>query len=67
MKSERYRHIGDTYTCFNLGSLSVIMIYNIVEMRRHLQATFYFSYEKNTFESALNFLKMRTVEIEGRW
>lgn len=65
LKTEKYRSLNYFYACTNIAVISIQMIFMIVRIRRHLSMLFY-KHTMATEEKRLNWLKLRTVEIECR-
>lgn len=52
------------FNCTALAVLAIMLISAIIRVRTHLSTMYYFQASKNTQEKGLNWLKLRTIEIE---
>ena len=62
----RYRGLQEMYNSVILFSMTVLMLNTLLNFRTHLQATFYYHYTSSNSEKGLNWLKLRTLQIEGK-
>lgn len=58
-----YKSVNYFYSCVNMAVITMIIIYMIISIRHHL-AYVYYEYYLITQEKGLNWLKLRTIEIE---
>jgi hypothetical protein len=58
--------VNNFFNCTSLAVLTILLISAIIRIRAHLSTMYYFKVSKNTQEKDLNWLKLRTVEIECR-
>lgn len=58
-----YKSVNYFYSCTNMAVISTLIVNTIVEIRHHLAYAYYEHY-LITEEKALNWLKLRTIEIE---
>ena len=65
LTTEKYKGVKEFYVCTNIAYLTLILLFSTIDMRRHLQAAFYFNHTKLSDQRGLNLLKLRTVEIVG--
>jgi hypothetical protein len=66
LKMETFTWMNQFYTCMSLTMISMIMIWTIITTRRQLQASYYYSHINSELDHGLNFLKLRTIEIESQ-
>ena len=66
LNMEKFTWMNQFYNCMSLTMISMIMIWTIITMRRQLQASYYYSHINSELEHGLNFLKLRTIEIESQ-
>ncbi len=52
------------FNCTSLSVLTILLISAIIRIRTQLSTMYYFQVSKNTQDKGLNWLKLRTVEIE---
>jgi hypothetical protein len=63
-KMEKFEWMNIFYVCINMTFMTFIMIWTIISTRRNLQANFYYNHINSEFDNGLNFLKLRTIDIE---
>jgi hypothetical protein len=65
LNTDKYEWIPSFYSNVNLTLMTFLVIYSIVQLRRQLQAAFYYNNINNDIDRGLNYLKLRTVELES--
>lgn len=64
MKTEKFKSVNYFYACTNIAVISLQILFMIIRIRRHLSMLFY-KHTMATEEQKLNWLKLRTIEIES--
>ena len=63
LKTEKFKSTNYFYACMNVAVISIQIIFMVIRIRRHLSMLFY-KHTMATEEKRLNWLKLRTIEIE---
>lgn len=63
-KLEKFEWMSHFFACASLTIMTLIVLWTIISMRRLLQAQFYFSHNSSELDQGLNYLKLRTIDIE---
>lgn len=63
-KMEKFTWINHFYVCMGLTIMTLVILWTITSMRRDLQANFYYSHISSGIDHGLNYLKLRTIDIE---
>lgn len=66
LKMESFSWMNQFYICMSLTMVSIIMIWTIIQTRRQLQASYYYNHINSEIDQGLNYLKLRTIEIESK-
>lgn len=65
LKTEKFKSANYFYACTSVAVISLQMIFMVIRIRRHLSMLFY-KHTMATEEKKLNWLKLRTIEVECR-
>lgn len=63
-KMEKFEWMNHFFICASLTIITLIILWTIISMRRNLQANFYYSHINSELDHGLNYLKLRTIDIE---
>lgn len=63
LKTEKYKSVYYFYACVSMTVMSLQLIFMIIRIRRHISMLFY-KHTMATEEKGLNWLKLRTIEVE---
>ena len=65
LNTTKYEGIQQFYFTSLILSLTFLILRDLIDLRQHLQAIFYFYHNRGTGDNGVNMMKLRTLQINS--